>query len=184
MRRRRQQLFRGRRTVLATVVGLVVVALAVLGAVAALQIHAGHDATVLGHVSAIATRLREHTWTDPAVLVTGIVCAALGLVLLLAGLLPARRPLLRLSDLEAHTISGISRTGLVRDLTAVAASVDGVTRARVRLRRRHVVVRARSPLRDRRGLADDVDAAIVGRLESLAPAVPLRVSTSIAGARG
>ena len=176
---KRAQLPRRRRSGLASFVGLVIVALCVLGAIAAIQIAQDHDRTVLGEASWVAERLRTRDWSDVGVLVAGIVCAALGFLLLLAGLFPARRPFVRLVDPDEHTIAGITRAGLVRDLSAVAAGVDGVSSARAKVGRKRVRVTVRSALRDSSGLREAVHEAVRQRVESLQPERPLSVATRV-----
>jgi hypothetical protein len=175
---------RGRRSPTAALVALVVVVVCVLVAVAAIQLKAGHDHTVLGHVGAVAARLRTHGWHDVIVLVVGIVAAALGLVLLLTGLLPGRRALVAMTAPDEHTVAGIARGGLVRDLAAIGARVDGVASCRVRLGRAHVRAKVRSALRDRAGLRDAVRAALTDRLTELAPLRAYDVRVRVTDAKG
>jgi hypothetical protein len=179
----KQKLMRGRRSGVSSVVALVIVVLTALGAVAAIQIKLGHRTTVLGHVTTVTHRLHGHDWTNVAVLTTGIVLAVLGLLILLAGLLPARRSMLRLSEQEPNTIFAISRSGLARDLTAVATRVDGVESARVRVRRRRVKVKAASAMRDTDGLADSLRTALEKRVEAFGPSKGLRIRARITGSR-
>lgn len=179
----KQKLMRGRRSGVSSVVALLIVVLSALGAVAAIQIELGHHTTVLGRVTAVTHRLHAHDWTDVAVLTTGIVLGVLGLLILLAGLLPARRSMLRLTEREPNTIFAISRSGLARDLTAVASGIDGVESARVRVSRRQVTVKASSAMRDNNGLADAVRSTLEKRVETLGPARSLRVRARIIGSR-
>ena len=89
--------------------------------------------------------------------------------------------MLRLADPQDSTIVGIERGGLVRDLTAVAAAVDGVTSAKVKLKGRRARVRARSALREGDDLTGAVQAAITERVDSLEPVKPIRVRTRVEG---
>ncbi|GAB2487759.1 Asp23/Gls24 family envelope stress response protein [Jatrophihabitans fulvus] len=177
----RNALPRRRRALPSTLAALAVLVLAALGSVAAFQVASGRDRTVLGDASDVAARLRDHDWTDVGVLVAGVVLAAAGLLLLLAGLLPARRSLVQLADVDAHTVTGITRGGLTRDLAAVAVGVDGIGSARVRLRRGRARVTARSPLRDVSGMSEAVESAVGERLSVLAPVRPIAVRAVVRG---
>lgn len=172
---------RGRRAGFAAVVAIVIIALAVLGAIAAIQIEAHQDSTVLGEVHVISGWLRQHDWNSTTILTGGSVLAAVGLVLLLAAVLRPRRLLVRLADPSPDTVSGIARRGLPRDLGSAAASVDGITRAKVKVGRRRVKVTARTAMRDRTGLADAVRTAVEQRLAALAPARSMAVRARIVG---
>lgn len=176
---KRAQLPRRRRSGLASLVALIIVVACVLAAVAAVQIAQGRDRTVLGSVSWVAERLRTRDWSDVGVLIAGVALAAVGLVLLLAGLVPARRPFVRLVDPDAHTISGVTRAGLARELGALASRVDGVADAKATVGRSRVRVAARCALRDHTGVREAVEAAVGERVTALRPQRPLTVTVRL-----
>ena len=159
---------RGRRGTAATLVALVAVLLCAAAAVEALRLATG--ATTWGYRSAqLSDRLARTTLDSTAVLVTAIVLAALGLLVLLAGVVPPRRRLVELGGDDATVATGLTRRSLRRTLRAAAEDVDGIVRAPVKVGRRRVVVRATTALRHADGLADRVQAAVQGRLDDLAP---------------
>ena len=90
-------------------------------------------------VSGLLDLAAHRAWWElslPALL-TGVV----GVVLLLLAALPGRSRLVPVETSDPLIVIGITRVGLRRTLRAVAQEVDGVERARVRLRRRTIEVR-------------------------------------------
>ncbi|WP_405146183.1 DUF6286 domain-containing protein [Sphaerisporangium sp. NBC_01403] len=169
--------FRPRRTVAAAVTALLLAAAALVtfvGAVAALARGRAQvpPLTWLGPIG------RAH-WSDPAALTTAAVACVLGIWLLILALTPGRPRAIPIASEDPRTVTGITRTGLSRHLATVAAKVDGVSRARVRLRRNRVHVTASTPLRDASGLPDQVTQAVVERLEELRPLRPVRVRVTV-----
>jgi hypothetical protein len=162
---------RGRRGTTATVVALVGLVLAAALAVEALWLAV--QGTTWGFEPAgVASRLRDTRLGSTEVQVVAIVVAVVGLLLLLAAALPARRHLVELDPLEAddrEVATGLTRRSLRRTLTAAAVSVDGIGAAKVKVGRRRLVVQARTALRHTDGLADRVQAAVESRLADLAP---------------
>lgn len=159
---------RGRRGATATVVALVGVLLAAALAVEALWLAV--KGTTWGFTPAgVAKHLRETRLGSSEVEIVAIVAAVLGLLILLAAVLPARRHLIELDHDEADVATGLTRRSLRRTLTAAAENVDGIGSAKVTVRRRRLVVRARTALRHTEGLADRVSTAVEARLADLAP---------------
>jgi Family of unknown function (DUF6286) len=125
------------------------------------------------------TPLGRARWDDPATLITAAVACLLGLLLLALALTPGRPRLIALASEDPQTVTGITRAGLRRHLATVAVGVDGVSRARVRLGRRRVQVKAATPLRDARELPGQVTQALTTRLEELRPLRPVRVHVNV-----
>lgn len=176
---KRAQLPRPRRSGLASLVALLVLVGCVLVAIAAVQIAQDRDRTVLGSVSWVAERLRTRDWSDVGVLIAGVGLGVVGVLLLVAGLVPARRPFVRLVDPDPHTIAGVTRGGLARELGALASAVDGVASAKATVKRRRVRVDAQCALRDDTGVQEAIETAVRDRLAALQPQRPLTVTARL-----
>lgn len=176
----RQRLPRGRRALASVVVGVVVLAAAVLATITAIQLymHRG-GATAVGDVTTYAGNLHDVRWSDVGILVAGIVLAAIGVLVLLAGLIPAKKTLLRLADPDEQTLAGITHGGLRSDMVATALAIDGIVEAKAKVGRRRVRIKARSPFTDRDGLADAVRSAAQRRVDDLQPTQRLRVKVRL-----
>lgn len=168
---------RPRRSVPATIVGLVLLAAAVLAAISCIQLIAGNPPlvsfTALGRLAATTT------WDDVLALAAGAVLALVGLVLLGCALLPGTPTVLALASGTDASAAGVARRSLVHDLAVHARRTDGVTGARVTVGARTVKVQARTPLRDHAGLADRVGALVTERLDDLDLARPLRLRVGV-----
>ncbi|MEV6985348.1 DUF6286 domain-containing protein [Sphaerisporangium sp. NPDC051017] len=176
-RRAAARAFRPRRTVPATVTALLL-------ALAALV-------TLIGAVAAATgANMRTVPWTsfadfgagpvdDPAHLAVAGAAVVVGLFLLGLALVPGRTRVVPLASDDPSTVTGITERGLRRHLATVATAVDGVSRARVKLRRRVVHVRAVTPLRDPGDLPGEITEAVGGRLDALRPLKPMRVHVDV-----
>ncbi len=168
---------RPRRTIPATITGVVVLAAAALAAISCIQLIAGTPPlipfTTVGRFAATTTL------NDPAVLAGGAVLALLGVVLLACALLPGTPQVLALASTNDHTDAGVARLSLARDLTAHAAAADGITDAHVTVGARAVTVNAHTALRDRAGLAEQVRERVAPRLDDVNLARPARVRVTI-----
>jgi len=112
-------------------------------------------------------RSQELTWSDRSVVITFILIGVAG-ILLLALQLWRRPPLsLPLEDTTRDVHTDISRRSLEQALTRAALSVDGVSGAHVRSRRRRVTVHATTQRRQPGDLRDRVNASTAGVLSGL-----------------
>jgi Family of unknown function (DUF6286) len=177
-RRAAARAFRPRRMLPAVVAAAVLATAAILTATEVISTLVNRPAQVLP-VGWLARAGRDVHWDDPAALATAAVACALGIVLIAVVLAPGRSRMIALTPGDPQTVTGITRTGLRRYLAAAATRVDGIARARVRLSRRRVRVKAASPLRDARGLSGQVEQAVTARLEELAPLQPRRVRVTV-----
>jgi translation initiation factor 1 (eIF-1/SUI1) len=89
-------------------------------------------------VSELLSLAGRHTWQDLST--PSAAVAASGGVLLLLAAVPGRSRLVPVETSDPLIVIGITRAGLRRTLRAVAQEVEGVERARVRLRRRRIEV--------------------------------------------
>lgn len=173
---------RPRRTVPATIVGLILLVVAVVVAVSCIQLIAGSPPLVpFGTLGELA---HETTWNDPAVLGTGGILFLVGLVLLACGLLPGRPLVLALAPGDDHTTAGISRRSLAWDLESHARRADGITDARVRVGARTVTVNVRTPFRDQSGLPERIRELVTERLDDINLARPARLRVTVTTDRG
>jgi hypothetical protein len=172
---------RPRRSVPATIAGLMLLVAAGVVAVSCIQLIAGSPPLV--PFSTLGELGHETTWNDPPVLGAGAILSLVGLVLLACGLLPGNPQVLALARGDDHTAAGISRRSLTGDLTSRARRVDGITAARVRIGARTVTVNARTPLRDRSGLAERVRELVTERLDDINLARPARLRVTVTSDR-
>ncbi|GAB3158368.1 hypothetical protein GCM10027258_69410 [Amycolatopsis stemonae] len=155
---------RPRRSTPAVLTALVVTAAGALAAVVAIQLILGERPWL--DYGATARRLHDVRWADLPVVITGGVVALLGLVLVLAAVLPGKLTVLPLrGDLD----SGASRRSFGSTLRAAAARVDGVEKVRLKLRRRSVRVRVQTRRTRPDGIADAVRVAVAARLDRIDP---------------
>ncbi len=169
---------RPRRTVPATIVGLILLAGSLGVAVSCIQLISGRPPLIpfatLGELG------RDTTWNDPAVLIGGAALVVAGLVLLACALLPGTPLVLALASDTEDVDAGVTRHSLARDLAARVGRADGITHARVKIGSRVIKVAARTPLRDHAGLDERVRDVITERLDDIDLAQRLRLRITIA----
>lgn len=155
---------RPRRTIPATLMALVLLAACVLIAIVAIQLIIGQ--TPLISYRSVTDGLHNIQWNDTAALGAGVAAVLLGLLLLLAALLPGKPTVLPLTgDVDA----GVTRRSLRNALQSAAGSVDGVSKAKLKLGRRTIVARIRTDRTNTAGLTDAVRAALDRRLDQVTP---------------
>ena len=108
------------RTVAASIVAVVLLALGVLGAIAAIGrlVNGSWDPAVTGPAQSVS----GFTWGSPAVLASAIVAAVIGLVLVIAGLKPGA---FRSAQLRGPSGQGIEQTDYVISNGAIARLAAG-----------------------------------------------------------
>ncbi|GAA0338969.1 DUF6286 domain-containing protein [Actinoallomurus spadix] len=178
-RRGGRRVFRPRRAVPAVLAAAALAAAAFLIAVEVITSLLSHRSGSVLPVPYLAGLGRATRWADPLALAVACLLAVLGLLLILLALWPGRPRVIALAFDDPDVVVGITAAGLRRQLAQAARNVDGVTRARVRLRRGGVRVQAASPLRDPRGLPEQVERAVTGRLRELAPLRPPHVRVTV-----
>ncbi|MFI6319787.1 DUF6286 domain-containing protein [Nonomuraea sp. NPDC050556] len=80
----------------------------------------------------------DHVWAELPL--AGLGAAGLGALLVVLAVLPGRSRLVPVETSDPLIVIGITRSGLRRTVRAVAQDVEGVAKARVRLRRRLIEV--------------------------------------------
>jgi hypothetical protein len=158
---------RPRRSRPAVLAGLVLLAACVLVATDAIQIVVKRHPMLT--YATLAHDLHRLHWNGLATEITAIVLLAIGLILLLAACLPGRHVVLALDEGDSLPPSGLSRHGLRTMLRAAAADVDGVTTAKLTLRRKVAAASVHSA-GPPGTLAEDVRRALDQRLDQIAPA--------------
>ncbi|GGS59989.1 hypothetical protein GCM10010156_18200 [Planobispora rosea] len=88
----------------------------------------------------LASGVGALSWSDPAVVAVTLFMMMAGVLLVVLAAVPGRTRLVPLETNDPLTVIGLTRSGLRRTLRGAAESVDGVQRARVRLRARQVEV--------------------------------------------
>ncbi|PRY37902.1 DUF6286 domain-containing protein [Umezawaea tangerina] len=152
---------RPRRSVPATLTAVVL--LAVCAAVATWTVQ-----QLIGRTPFVA--LPNPHWNDLGVAIAGGGLAVLGLVLLLAAILPGKPMVVPLTEDESD--AGASTRSLRSTLQAAADSVDGVTATKLKVRRGKVIARVRTNRISTDGLDEAVRAALERRLGQIPLTAP------------
>lgn len=155
-------------------------------------------ASVVVAASAIQTLLREKPWisydsaartlhglqwTELPLAIAGGVVAALGLVLVLAAVLPGALTILPLRAGTDDVDAGASRRSYRSTLRAAVSTVDGVASAKLKLRKRRVSARVRTDRTRPDGLGDAVRSALTDRIEQIQPAATPKVKVVVKAPR-
>lgn len=168
---------RPRRSVPATLTALVVLAACVLVAIVSIQLIVDEppwvDYRAVGRVR----------WNELVPAIAGGVAAVLGVLLVLAAVIPGRLTVFPLHSAETGIDSGASRRSYRSTLRAAASGVDGVSGAKLKLGRNQVaaVVSTERTITD--GLADAVREALDRRLTQIGPIERPRVKVKVKAAR-
>lgn len=132
------------------------------------------------------TALQTTPWRSPLVLTVAATAALLGLVLVLAALIPARDRVLTLTtptgDQVGAAAAFMAPRGLIRLAASYAAQFDGVESSSATLAGRHLRVRVFSVLTDRRSLSREIEAGLARRLAAAGVSpVPTVTVTALRG---
>lgn len=173
---------RGRRTVAAVVVAVLLFALAGFAVWQAVLVQLGRQPDPLD-AARISAWLNTTAWSAPLIIATGAVLAVIGLWLIALALIPPRPTMLDLREEHPDVITRIRPADLRRALDGAARSVDGISDARTTLRGGRAVVEVTSPLGDPSALPDKVSTAVVAQLDALDPVQPLRPVVRLTGGR-
>lgn len=157
---------RGRRGTASVLVALLVIAVAGAAGYLAVMAALNRPVTVVDTAPFIDF-IRTTAYDSTGALITGIVLAVLGLIVLATVVVPADRRVEELTGPDPDVAAAITRTGLRRTLTAAAVDIDGVSNATARIGTRRVRLDAVTPLRRIDGLQDTTAAAVTSRLDRL-----------------
>ncbi|MCS7478518.1 alkaline shock response membrane anchor protein AmaP [Umezawaea endophytica] len=172
---------RPRRSAPAVLTAAVLLVVCALVATVAIQTILGE--TPLITYRAAADALHSTRWADLVPLVAGGTAAVVGLVLLLASVLPGRPTVVPLRDEETTFDSGASRRSYRSTLRTAASDVDGVNAATLSLGRRKVAAVVRTDRTTTDGLADAVRVSLDQRLDQIAPEARPELKVKIKAAR-
>ncbi|MBN6041256.1 DUF6286 domain-containing protein [Amycolatopsis sp. 195334CR] len=159
---------RPRRVVAATSAALVMAAGSTVVAVVAIQLILGERPWI--DWNAVAGL----DWRALPIAISGGTLVLLGLLLGCAAVLPGR-----LTVLPLRPDSGVSRPSYRSTLRRAAANVDGVSRAKLTVRRRRLSAKVRTDRTNTTGLADAVRSALAERLGRIDPATSPRISVKV-----
>jgi hypothetical protein len=168
------------RTVPALIASLVLLAAGALTAVEVVSALLGHPARLLPYGRAVQWA-RTTAWQDPWVVAGATALLVVGLLLILIAADPGRPRVVALRTGDPDLVVGVPRRMLAAALRASAAGVDGVRRARAKIRGRRVEVTAMTDLRDTAELTRRVEAAVEDELGRLAPVRRMTVRTRVRG---
>ena len=118
-------------------------------------------------------------WDGTGTLIVASAVAFVGFLLILITLIPNRAQTIPLASGDDSLVIGVPRRSLRRSLGWLAADVAGIDKAKVRIGRHSVKVRATTRLRDPAGLRDSVQAVVEDRLARLDPLWPVRVKVRL-----
>ncbi|QFG24346.1 DUF6286 domain-containing protein [Actinomadura sp. WMMB 499] len=167
--------FRSRRVRMATLAAVLLTAAAVLTAIEVITGLLDRPWHLIPY-----ERVSDVAWNDAKALGITAALAVLGLLFLLAGLLPGRTRMVPLQGDDPDIMMGVNRRGLKRAAAAAAEDAPGVSRVRkVKLGRRKVRVRAETPVHDPAGLGLGVATSVQDRLDRLRPFPPRAVKVRL-----
>lgn len=163
---------RPRRSIPATIVALVILAVCALVVVAVVQTLLGR--TPFLSLSQLLEVTSSQNWSSAGTVAVAIVLAVLGLVLLFAALRPGKPTVLPLRQLvdddgSPGAVAGVRRSTLVKDLSAAAGSVAGVTSADVTAGRGRVTATVQVASADPASVPGEVRERLEQRLAEIGP---------------
>jgi hypothetical protein len=170
--------FRPRRAIPATIVAALLAAAALLTAAEVISRLLDRQLGALP-VSWLSRLGRETQWQDPLALIVAGLAAVAGLLLLVLALRPGRARVVPVTSGYGDALTAASYGAVARHTEAAAGGVDGIAGARATVRKDRLRLRVDSPLRDPRGLTEQVQQAVAGRLDQLAPLRPLRLKVAV-----
>lgn len=166
------------RSLPAAITALAVGAAGVTVAIDVISVQTGNRALIYPYRQ-IAAQMRAARWDNPAVMAVAAAIAAVGLLLVVAAVVPGRPRVVPVTGGSDEVAVGASRRSLRRSVRSAVLGVDGIHAARVKLHRRSLRVTATTRLRDRSGLSGAVRAAVTERLEQLGPRRSPRVKVRL-----
>lgn len=169
---------RGRRGTAVVITALVLLLAAVAAGGLAVSTALSRQVTFVD-VRGAVDWLRSATWDQQVVLWIGVGVTVVGIIVLLAALLPAGRRVVELESPDPATAVGITPRGLRRTITASVSGIDGISQARADVGGRTVRVDAVTWLRHTDGLQDAATAAAQQRIGLLRPLQSRAVTTRL-----
>lgn len=123
-----------------------------------------------GFVDTAARSLPSLTWNSPIMWTVAVITAVLGLILLLAAIIPGKHNGIRLQATHDGSTANevvLSRRGIVRLANAEAGRMDGVLSSKAKAKGRRVKMTVTSPLREPGDLRQRVTDSVDRRFHSI-----------------
>ena len=178
-RRQARREFRPRRRIPGVLVAGVLVAAGVVGCIWAASAALGHPLWNIPHSDFAGPLQSTVHWDDTGTLLVASAIAFVGFLLIVIAVIPGRTRAIPLASGDESLVIGVPRRSLRRSLGWLAADVAGIEKAKVRIGRHSVTVRATTRLRDPAGLPESVQAVVEDRLARLDPLWPARVKVRL-----
>ena len=178
-RRKARREFRPRRRIPGVLVAAVLVAAGILGCIWAASAALGHPLWNIPHSDFAGPLQSTVHWNDTGTIIVASAVAFVGFLLIVIAVIPGRTRAIPLASGDDSLVIGVPRRSLGRSLGWLAADVAGIDKARVRIGRHSVTVRATTRLRDPAGLRESVQAVVEDRLARLDPVWPVRVQVRL-----
>ncbi|MFD0688343.1 DUF6286 domain-containing protein [Actinomadura fibrosa] len=171
--------FRSRRVWPALLAAVLITAAGMLAAIEVITAWLDRPARIVPY-GRIADWAEDTAWKDaPALAIAGAL-TLLGLLFLLAGLLPGRTRVVPLHGDDPDLTMGVTRRGFKAAIASAAEGASGVSGVRrVRLRRRRVKVVALTPVREHGDLGERVTAAVGDLLDRIQPLPARKVAVRV-----
>ena len=178
-RRQARREFRPRRRIPGVLVAGVLAAAGIAGCIWAASAALGHPLWNIPHGDFAGPLQTSVHWDDTGTLLVASAIALAGFLLIVIAVLPGRTRAIPLASGDDSLVIGVPRRSLRRSLGWLAADVAGIEKAKVRIGRHSVTVRATTRLRDPAGLPESVQAVVEDRLARLDPLWPVRVKVRL-----
>jgi len=178
-RRKARREFRPRRRIPGVLVAAVLVAAGIAGCIWAASAALSQPLWNIPHGDFAGPLESTVHWDDTGTLLVASAVAFVGFLLIVIAVIPGRTRAIPLASGDDSLVIGVPRRSLRRSLGWLAADVAGIEKAKARIGRHSVTVRATTRLRDPAGLRESVQAVVEDRLARLDPVWPMRVQVRL-----
>ncbi|WP_239372269.1 DUF6286 domain-containing protein [Frankia sp. Cj5] len=167
------------------VAALLAAVIAAVGVIAIIEMVSAalDDGYAIVDWQSITAAMARNTWSDTGPTVLGVILGAGGILLLVLGLRRGRLQWFAVRPSPTGTATFAAGRGIARALASAAEDIDGVTRAKVRLRRRTAKVTIESSPRINPDAPGQVRDEIRERLASFELASPPKVKLTVKASR-
>ena len=178
-RRKARREFRPRRRIPGVLVAAVLVAAGIVGCVWAASAALSHPLWNIPYRDFAGPLQSSVHWDDTGTLLVASAVAFVGFLLIVMAVVPGRTRAVPLASGDESLVISVPRRSLRRSLGWLAADVAGIDKAKVRIGRHSVRVRATTRLRDPAGLRESVQGVVEDRLARLDPLWPVHVKVRL-----
>jgi hypothetical protein len=178
-RRKARREFRPRRRIPGVLVAAVLVAAGIVGCVWAASAALSHPLWNIPYRDFAGPLQSSVHWDDTGTLLVASAVAFVGFLLIVIAVVPGRTRAVPLASGDESLVIGVPRRSLRRSLGWLAADVAGIDKAKVRIGRHSVRVRATTRLRDPASLRESVQGVVEDRLARLDPLWPVHVKVRL-----